>query len=81
MKVLLKNGLIVNGKNEPAFVGNIIIEGEKIIEITKDENREFTGKIIDCTNLVVAPGFIDAHSHNDWFVYHDQKVDFAKPLL
>lgn len=81
MKVLLKNGLIVNGKNEPAFVGNIIIEGEKIIEITKDEIREFTGKIIDCTNLVVAPGFIDAHSHNDWFVYHDQKVDFAKPLL
>ena len=31
MKTMFKNGLIVNGKNEPAFIGNVIIEDEKII--------------------------------------------------
>ena len=55
---MFKNGLIVNGKNEPAFIGNVIIEDEKIIKITKDPVNDFQGTIIDCTNQVIAPGFI-----------------------
>ena len=81
MKTMFKNGLIVNGKNEPAFIGNVIIEDEKIIKITKDPVNDFQGTIIDCTNQVIAPGFIDAHSHNDWSVFKDDRVDFAIPLV
>lgn len=43
MKTMFKNGLIVNGKNEPAFIGNVIIEDEKIIKITKDPVNDFQG--------------------------------------
>ena len=81
MKTMFKNGLIVNGKNEPAFIGNIIIEDEKIIKITKDPLPDFLGTVIDCTNQVIAPGFIDAHSHNDWSVFKDNRVEFAIPLV
>ena len=81
MKTMFKNGLIVNGKNEPAFIGNVIIEDEKIIKITKDPVNDFQGTIIDCTNQVISPGFFDAHSHNDWSVFKDDRVDFAIPLV
>lgn len=81
MKTLLKNGLIINGKNEKAFVGNVIIEDDRIVEINQDKIDEFAGKIIDCSNLVIAPGFIDAHSHNDWNALAKDRVDYAIPLV
>ena len=63
-RLLLKNGLIVtmNANNEVISQGNILVEDRKVSMIGKDipENAD---TIIDCTNQVVFPGFICAHTH------------------
>ena len=66
---IITNGLIVNGKNEPPFPGNVVIEDGMIREITKPGElpegfpRE---KILDAKGGYVTPGFIDIHRHGDW---------------
>lgn len=62
--LLLKNGLIVDGTGAPGFMGNVAVSDGKIRKIGKsiDEPAKET---IDVTNLVIAPGFIECHTHSD----------------
>ena len=77
MKVLLQNGLIYDGTKNPPFNGDIYIENDIIKEIGTNLNIN-TDKVIDCSNLVISPGFIDAHSHNDFFATNE---DYTIPFL
>ena len=68
MKTLLKNGKVYNGTGAAAYTGSVIFEGNTIIDVLPGEAPEtFDGQVIDCAGKAIAPGFIDAHSHNDWF--------------
>src|SRR5207244_11362944 len=61
--LLIKNGTIVDGLRMPAYRGDIAIRGGKIVamgNIKGDATR-----VIDATGLVVAPGFMDIHTHYD----------------
>ena len=80
MKTLLKNGNIYDGTGQTAFVGDVLIDGDKIIEISTEINSD-ANKIIDCTGLCVAPGFIDAHSHNDFFVEKENSEKYFAPFI
>ena len=65
-KILIKNGTIItmNSKREIINKGNILIDGNKISQISNDEiivNDEVN--IIDAKNKVVMPGLIDSHGH------------------
>ena len=77
---LLKNGLIYDGSLNPPFVGSVIIEDERIAEISRDAAEGYGGEVIDCTGLVVAPGFIDAHSHNDFYTTYDDNMKYFLPF-
>lgn len=60
MGIIIKNGMIVSANDE--FVGDILIEGEKIIQIgvnLSSENHE----VIDATGKYVIPGGVDEHVH------------------
>ncbi len=62
--LVIEGGLIVDGTGSPPFKGSVGIKGDRIAVI------EGSGKIrgvevIDASNLVVAPGFIDVHTHAD----------------
>ena len=63
-RVLLKSGLIVDGTGSKAFVGSVLMNGDGIEMVIPNE-IVFSGKTIDCSGKVIAPGFIDAHSHMD----------------
>jgi N-acyl-D-amino-acid deacylase len=58
------NGIIVDGSGNPWFKANIAIEDGRISAISRHEyfNAE---RVIDVSGLIVAPGFIDIHSHSD----------------
>jgi len=80
MKILLKNGNIYNGTGQPPFVGDVLIADERIIQVGSDI-ATVADRTIDCTGLCVAPGFIDAHSHNDFYIEKNPAEDYFAPFL
>jgi N-acyl-D-amino-acid deacylase len=65
MKTLIKNGLIVDGTLENSYLGNLVIEDERIIQISKEEVKMAVDLVIDAKQRLICPGFIDTHSHSD----------------
>ena len=63
-RLLLKGGLIVDGTGKKGFSGDLLIRGDKITEVS-ERPIEVDCETIDCTGKVIAPGFIDVHSHMD----------------
>ena len=61
--VLIKNGTIVDGLRMPAYRGDIGIRGGKIAAM--GNVRGDASRVIDATSLIVAPGFMDIHTHYD----------------
>jgi len=62
VKLLIKNGRVIDPSSGTDDTLDILIEKGKIVEIkAKIENKE--AKVIDASRLVVAPGFIDMHVH------------------
>lgn len=62
MTTLLKNGKLIDYKTNTEDYFDILIENEKIKEISKKINAK-ADKVIDCTNLFIIPGMIDIHCH------------------
>lgn len=62
--LLLRGGTIFDGSGKPGFEGDIAIRGERIVAVGAFEQGNI-GRTIDCTGLVIAPGFIDLHNHSD----------------
>ncbi len=64
-RLLLKNGLIADGTGKSGFYGDVLISGDRIEAVTPGI-IDFKGATLDLSGRVVAPGFIDCHSHMDW---------------
>jgi len=72
MKTLLRGGTLVDGSGAPKRIGDLLIEGERIVAVDHVDGSLLDGaREIDCTGLVVAPGFIDVHTHYDAQVFWD----------
>lgn len=67
--LVLRGGRIVDGTGNPWFIGDVGIQGDRIAAIGKHLGKG--RQEIDVQNLVVAPGFIDIHSHSDWTLFED----------
>lgn len=66
---VIRNGKITDGSGNPWFFGDVAITGDRITAIGTVAG---TGKReLDARGLVVAPGFIDIHSHSDWLLLED----------
>jgi N-acyl-D-amino-acid deacylase len=79
MNVLLKNGTVMDGTGNAPYIGSIFIAGGVIRDILKGEiNERLDCAEIDCAGKVIAPGFIDSHSHNDWFAALADPVPYFK---
>ena len=78
--ILLKGGLIVDGTGGPPYPANLLIRGGIVARITPKPVRT-KGVVIDCSQKVVAPGFIDAHSHLDWYVPIKGHDELKYPFL
>lgn len=80
-KMLIKNAKIYDGSGESAFFGDVLIEGERIVQLAASIPAESGVEVVDLKGLSLAPGFIDAHSHNDWFALRDDPLKYFAPFI
>jgi len=78
-RILLKNGTIVDGTGAKGDTGDLLINGDKIEAISPSAITA-DAQPLDCTGKIIAPGFIDMHSHNDWFMPNDKRPEFTTPF-
>ena len=71
-RILLVNGLLADGSGSQIRKADVLIEGALIREIGALP-ASTDAKVIDCSSLIVAPGFIDAHSHSDLQVLENKR--------
>src|SRR5947209_19797323 len=60
----IRNGRVVDGSGEPAFQADVAVQDGKIVGVGKS-NGAAAKRTIDAAGRVVAPGFIDHHTHFD----------------
>ena len=66
--LLIKNGRIIDGSGNPWFWGDVAVRDGRIV-VVGDAGDLTPRDVIDAAGLVVAPGFIDVHTHADTDLY------------
>ncbi|MGN0405947.1 MAG: dihydroorotase [Bariatricus sp.] len=62
MKLLIKNGHVVNPENDLNAVKDVLIENDRIIKVA-DSVQDDADTVLDAEGMYVMPGFIDLHVH------------------
>jgi N-acyl-D-amino-acid deacylase len=62
--LIITEGKIINGEGNPWFRADVAIKGDKIVAIGHLDET-LARKVINARGLIVAPGFIDVHTHCD----------------
>ena len=70
----ITGGTIVDGTGRAAFVGDVAIEGGVVVAVGEHVDGDAT-EVIDATGCIVAPGFVDIHTHYDGQVTWDSLLD------
>ena len=68
--LLIINGHILDGTGSPWLEGSVAVKDGRIADVGRLKNATAT-RVIDAKGLVVAPGFIDLHSHSDFTLLVD----------
>ncbi len=75
MDILIKNGTIIDGTGSPSYESDILIKDDKILKIASNINVDTSVKVIDASNKIVTPGFIDIHNHADFNILDATKAE------
>jgi len=68
--LLIVHGRIIDGSGSPWFEGSVAVKDGRIADVGRLPGATAT-RVIDASGLVVAPGFIDLHSHSDYTLLVD----------
>lgn len=72
--LLIRNGRIIDGSGNPWFNGDVAVKAGKIVAVGRVPAGK-ASKEIDAAGLVIAPGFIDMHSHSDTVLLEDGRAE------
>lgn len=73
MDVVFRNAEVIDGTAAPGYRADVGVMAGRIAVIDADGGEALTGStVIDADGLVLAPGFIDMHSHSDLAILSDK---------
>lgn len=78
---LLKNAKIYDGTGAEPFLGDVLVAGDRIAQVGQGIPEEPVYRVVDLKGLSLTPGFIDIHSHNDWFAIRKEPLKFFEPFV
>jgi N-acyl-D-aspartate/D-glutamate deacylase len=64
-ELIIKNGLVVDGSGAPPREADVAVSVHRIVAVAPGLDAAGAGRVIDARGLVVAPGFVDVHTHYD----------------
>lgn len=66
----LQGGLVADGSGDLPSAGEVVTSGDRVVD------NALGGDVLDCGGLIVAPGFIDTHTHSDLAALDDPNLSF-----
>jgi N-acyl-D-amino-acid deacylase len=75
--LLIRHGTVVDGSGAPAFHADVAIQDGRIARVG-DLRKAAAKRTIDASGLVVAPGFIDVHTHTDDLAQKPRAENFLR---
>lgn len=67
MRLLIKNAQLFDGEDPKSRPASVMLEGDKIADVLAGPPEGYEGETLDIGGACLAPGFIDTHSHNDFY--------------
>lgn len=71
--LLIFGGHIIDGTSSKSFAGDVAISGDRISAVGHLRSIQ-ADQLIDATGYIVAPGFIDVHTHDDYLLLKNREV-------
>ena len=69
--LVIKGGMVIDGMQTPRYRGDVGIRDGMIVEIGSNIAVSGAKKVIDANGKIVAPGFVDLHTHYDSQLFWD----------
>ena len=80
LDVLIRNGRVVDGAGNPWFPADVGIQDGKITMLGAIADDVGAATVLDAAGSMVAPGFIDIHSHSDFVVADPAHGEILAPF-
>src|SRR2546422_4488803 len=78
--LILDHGTVLDGTGRDGFPASVAIADGRIAAVGVLDDAS-AARRLDCTGQVIAPGFIDMHSHSDWVIPQPDHAEVLAPLL
>ncbi|HEV3003247.1 MAG TPA: amidohydrolase family protein, partial [Pirellulales bacterium] len=72
--LLIRGGLLVDGTGGPSVRADIGVEGGRVTALGRISHEVEAVEVLDAQKCIVAPGFIDIHSHSDFTLLIDPRA-------
>src|SRR5258706_11077266 len=69
--IIVRNGTVVDGTRLPRYRADVGIRDGRVVKLGRIPQDATAGRVLDAIGCVVAPGFVDLHTHYDAQIHWD----------